>query len=567
MKSNLFSLLSLAILLTLIASPLGSASASRSQMQANGITSFVNVNVIPMDTERVLENHTVIVEGDRITAMGPVDEVTVPDGAEVIEGNGAYLMPGLADMHTHLHYDSDPKHMILYLAHGVTTLRNLNGIPEHFEWREQIANGSLLGPTIFTSGNGIYGLPNFLRGSVLMFKGAVLLAPMLLGLLVWLIIWLLAKFTPVVPNFSSIRRFRLPSLVGLLIIGAGMVFFRVIPVTNFLHLSYSYVSAPETEAEARQIVQDQKAAGADFIKPHDWLSREHFFTVMDEAEKQNMYVAGHTTDSPYFVSLEEAFKAGQDEVVHADEFMSYLFVDFDPKTETWVEYEVDMTRIDGIVKLMAENEVALCPTLITNEAFLLSLEDISVLDRPEYRLVLPSEVAAWRDPSSRLLRWKGQEAYRRSAWRSAMLGLTKAAHDQGILITSGSDVSIEGIVPGYSLHLEFPLLVEAGLSNFEALAAGTRNAAQLAGRMGADSAWGTIAVGNRADLILLPNNPLEDVTHTQMRLGVMVQGQWFTQAELNSLMEEYIATYSKVTSESSLPSSQTVALVSSTELE
>ena len=567
MKSKLFSILSLAVLLTLIVSPLGSASASKPQKQANGITAFVNVNVIPMDTERVLENHTVIVEGDRITAMGPVDEVAVPDGAEVIDGNGAYLMPGLADMHTHLHVDPDPRHLVLYLAHGVTTLRNLNGIPENFEWREQVANGSLLGPTIFSSGNGLYGLPNFLRGGVFMFKAAVFLAPMLLGLLIWLIIWLLAKFTPIVPNFSGIRRFMLPSLGVLLVIGAGMVFFRVIPVTSYLHLSYPFVSAPETEDEARQMVRDQKAAGADFIKPHDWLSREHFFAIMDEAEKQGMYVAGHTTDSPYFVSLEEAFEAGQDEVVHADEFMSYLFVNFDPKTEDWVEYEVDMTRIDGIVKLMAENEVALCPTLITNEAFLLSLEDISVLDGPEYRLVLPSEIAAWRDPSSRLWRWKGQETYRRSAWRPAMLGLTKAAHDEGILITTGSDVSIEGIIPGYSLHLELPLLVEAGLSNFEALAAGTRNAAQLAGRMGADSAWGTIAVGNRADLILLPNNPLEDVTNTQTRLGVMVQGQWFTQAELNSLMEEYISTYPKDTSESYIPSSQKEALVPSSELE
>ncbi|MDX1521917.1 MAG: hypothetical protein R3264_09845, partial [Anaerolineae bacterium] len=69
--------------------------------QAPQTTAFVNVNVIPMDTERVLENQTVIVEGDRITAIGPAAEVAVPAGAEIVEGNGAYLMPGLADMHMH----------------------------------------------------------------------------------------------------------------------------------------------------------------------------------------------------------------------------------------------------------------------------------------------------------------------------------------------------------------------------------------------------------------------------------------------------------------------------------
>ena len=64
-------------------------------------TAFVNVNVIPMETEQVLENQTVVVEGDRIIIIGPADEVTVPAVAQVIEGDGAYLMPGLADMHIH----------------------------------------------------------------------------------------------------------------------------------------------------------------------------------------------------------------------------------------------------------------------------------------------------------------------------------------------------------------------------------------------------------------------------------------------------------------------------------
>jgi imidazolonepropionase-like amidohydrolase len=87
------------------------------------------------------------------------------------------------------------------------------------------------------------------------------------------------------------------------------------------------------------------------------------------------------------------------------------------------------------------------------------------------------------------------------------------------------------------------LLVEAGLTPFEALATGTRNAAQITGRMGADNDWGTIEAGNQADLLLLPRNPLEDVTRTQDRLGVMVRGQWFTQAELDGLVDEFVSTY------------------------
>ena len=535
---SVFTVITLLILLVI-----SSQSVAPTLAQNPQTTVFVNVNVIPMDTERVLENQTVLVEGDRITAIGPAAEVTVPDGAEIIEGNGAYLMPGLADMHVHLEFDYDPHSMRLHLANGVTTIRNLNAIvPEHFEWREQVEQGKLLGPTIYTSGNSFYGVPPFLKTTVLMFRAQVILAPLLLGLLVWLIIWLVAKFTPLIANFSQIRRYILPSLGGLLVVGLLLSWFRVIPLTTYMQQSFPFVAIPESEAEARQMIRDQKAMGADFVKPHDWMSREIYFALLDEADKQGLYAAGHLTDSPEYVTLEEAIAAGQDEVVHADEFMSYFFVDFDPLVDDWVEYEVDMSRIDGIAALMAENDVALCPTLITNETVLLGLEDIEMIQGEEYRVIRPELMQEWLE-GGRLVNWRGQEDYRRQAWRPAMMQLTKAMHDHGALVTLGTDPTIEGVIPGYSAHLELPLLVEAGLSNFEALATGTRNAAQVTGRMGAADDWGTVVTGNRADLILLPNNPLEDVTHTQERIGVMVRGQWFTQAELDGLVDEFVASY------------------------
>ena len=212
-----FSILMSLLVLTLLV--VSSQRLEPTLAQTSQITAFVNVNVIPMDTERLLENQTVVVEGDHITTIGPVDEVEVPTGAEIVEGNGAYLMPGLADMHMHLTFDADPDSLRLYLAEGVTTVRNFNAIPQHFEWREQVANGELLGPTIYTSGNGIYGVPSFLNSSVLMFRLMVILAPFVIGLLIWLVIWLATKFTGLIPNFRQIRRFILPSLAGLLLVG------------------------------------------------------------------------------------------------------------------------------------------------------------------------------------------------------------------------------------------------------------------------------------------------------------------------------------------------------------
>jgi imidazolonepropionase-like amidohydrolase len=99
---------------------------------AAAVTAFVDVNVVPMDTERVLPRHTVLVEGGRITALGPSDKVSVPANATRIDGKGKYLMPGLADMHVHLMNifgrEENVRQMFRFLAHGVTTVRNLNWV-------------------------------------------------------------------------------------------------------------------------------------------------------------------------------------------------------------------------------------------------------------------------------------------------------------------------------------------------------------------------------------------------------------------------------------------------------
>jgi imidazolonepropionase-like amidohydrolase len=133
---------------------------------ATDLVAFVNVNVLPMDSERVLTGHTVLVQGGRITAVGPAGEVQVPEGATVVQGEGRYLMPGLAEMHGHIPGPQDPQYaenvLFLYVSNGVTTVRGMAGNPSHLELRERVSNGSLLGPTIYAAGPGFGGnnVPN-----------------------------------------------------------------------------------------------------------------------------------------------------------------------------------------------------------------------------------------------------------------------------------------------------------------------------------------------------------------------------------------------------------------------
>jgi imidazolonepropionase-like amidohydrolase len=123
---------------------------------AQDVTAFRNVTVIPMDSERALPAQTVVVRGERIVSIGPAASAAVPQGARVIDGAGRYLMPGLAEMHAHVPPDDDPRYveevLFLYVANGVTTARGMLGEPSHLALRERLARHEVLGPRLFTSG-------------------------------------------------------------------------------------------------------------------------------------------------------------------------------------------------------------------------------------------------------------------------------------------------------------------------------------------------------------------------------------------------------------------------------
>ncbi len=112
-------------------------------------TAIVHANVVPMDADRVLPDHSVVVAGGRIVGMGPSSATPVPKGTRIVDAKGRYLMPGLADMHVHVYV---PQELTLYVVNGVTTVFDLNGRPAYLDWRRKIGDGRLLGPTIYSAG-------------------------------------------------------------------------------------------------------------------------------------------------------------------------------------------------------------------------------------------------------------------------------------------------------------------------------------------------------------------------------------------------------------------------------
>jgi imidazolonepropionase-like amidohydrolase len=112
------------------------------------------VNVVRMDRDTLLADQTVLVRDGRIDRVGPAASTPVPAGATRIDGRGRYLMPALADMHVQLSPNSwrIRRELAMYVANGVTTVRNLDGRSPHLRWRERVRRGEALGPTIVTCG-------------------------------------------------------------------------------------------------------------------------------------------------------------------------------------------------------------------------------------------------------------------------------------------------------------------------------------------------------------------------------------------------------------------------------
>lgn len=121
---------------------------------------IVNVNVLPMTGEPVLEQRTVLIDHGRIAAMGLVDEVPIPEHAQVVDGTDRYLMPGLTEMHAHVpdaESETLTRDFSLFVANGVTTVRGMLGRPSHLQLREDLLNGEVLGPRLVTSGPSLNG--------------------------------------------------------------------------------------------------------------------------------------------------------------------------------------------------------------------------------------------------------------------------------------------------------------------------------------------------------------------------------------------------------------------------
>jgi imidazolonepropionase-like amidohydrolase len=283
------------------------------------------------------------------------------------------------------------------------------------------------------------------------------------------------------------------------------------------------VTTVRTTDEARDGIAEAAERGFDFVKVYNSLTAEQYGVIMSESRRLGLPVLGHAVRS---VGLERGFAMGQVAVVHAEE---YMYADLRRRQDT--------SLLPGAAAFTRQHGAALIPNLVAFAAITRQWGKPAVIDsflaEPQARLLSES----WRT------RWRDADYVTRTGTIDALPFLEKltlAMQRGGVKLLLGTDSPpIPGVFPGASVHDEMHLLVKAGLTPYEALVAGTRNAGEFAARHFKAERAGLVAAGHRADLVLLARNPLEDVNNARVPLGVMTRGVWLTAAQLSARAERH----------------------------
>ncbi len=414
---------------------------------AADVIAFENVTVIPMTDDRPLSGHTVLVQGDRIVAVGPAASVAVPAGARRVDGRGKYLVPGLAEMHGHVPPPSAPAQatedvLFLYLANGITTVRGMLGAEGQLELRRRTNTGELLGPTLYLAG----------------------------------------------PSFNG-----------------------------------NSVNSPE---QAVQMVRAQRAAGWDLLKVHPGLTRPEYDAMARTAAQEGIRFGGHV---PEDVGLMHALRMGQETFDHVDGYVEYV---------GGAEGPIDPAKLDSAVRATRAAGAWVVPTMALWEVLYTTLPLDSLMAYPELRYASAQAVQQWVNAYNQRRnspQFNAETSRRTIEARQLVL---EALHHGGARILMGTDAPQQFSVPGFSLHREFPRMRAAGMTPYDILVTGTRNVGEYFQRL---DTFGTIAVGRRADLLLLDADPLADVANLQRIAGVMVRGRWVPRDEIRTRLEAIAA--------------------------
>ncbi|MEO0470907.1 MAG: amidohydrolase family protein [Bacteroidota bacterium] len=441
---------------------------------------LTNARIIDVESGNIQANQSIGIAADRIkivkAALDP-DDFSDP---VVVDLDGKYVMPGLWDMHVHLRggdklIRENESFLGLFLANGVTGIRDAGGDMTHaiLTWRKDIGQKRLLGPQIFTAGPKFDGPDPSWPGSI------------------------------EVENRSQIQ--------------AGLDSLKAM-------------------------------GGIDFIKVYDSkISRENYLAVLEEAEKRNFLTSGHM---PHTVRLMEAVGSGLDAVEHlfpilqacspeeeriVQDHLSGRKTSFFEALTRFSEHQAPALQSQVFAQL-AERGTAVIPTLFVSQ-LVYRLDSEPHGHEPELMYIPPAIRETYRGREESARRRPPEINERMHKVLDQFMGMVAPLKQANVRILAGSDCGAYNsyVFPGFSLHDELALLVEAGLSPLEALQAATIEGARFMGR---EADFGSLAEGKMADMVVLSRNPLEDIQATRDIEAVIRQGVLHDRYTLDDLLKE-----------------------------
>ena len=287
------------------------------------------------------------------------------------------------------------------------------------------------------------------------------------------------------------------------------------------------VSSPE---QAEQMVRAQKAEGWDLLKVHPGLTRPEYDAMARAAKAERIRFGGHV---PEEVGLLHALEMGQETFDHLDGYIEHLKGD---------QTDLDAAAMADVVKRTRDAGAWMVPTMALWEVLYGTADVATVTAYPELRYMPKATVAQWTTLHTQRMASPQMD---RAAGRRVIdnrMRLLKAMSDGGVKILMGTDAPQQFSVPGFSLHRELLRMREAGMTPEQILVSGTRRVGEY---FAAADRFGTVAPGQRADLLLLTADPLADVGNLTKRAGVMVRGRWLGEADIQKRLAEIAARHAQ----------------------
>jgi imidazolonepropionase-like amidohydrolase len=433
-------------------------------LQSFAQTYITNVTLVDVDKLKLVPGQTVVISGDRISNIGPVKKISAPAGAQVIDGTGKYLAPGLVDAHVHFFQSGG-----LYARPDALDLRKYTPYEKEVEWTHR-------------------NMEDFLRR------------------------YTMSGITTVVDvgsTFSYLRQrdtFRMrPYAPAVYMTGPLLTTWEPNVYKNLKNEEPFFEM--KTEEDARKYVQQQLPYKPDFIKI--WfivLDRNTeagarkllplVQAVIDESHKNNLRVAVHATER---ITAQLAVESGADYLVHG--------IDDEPVK-------------DDFVQLLKKKNVVLCPTMVVAHNYMEVYGQQYQISYTDFTTANPHTLGSFFD--LRHLADTGMVNSTRNAVRnrskisektdSILMANTKKLAAGGVIIATGTDAGNVGTLHASSYFEELQAMKQTGLSNWQILQASTINGARAIGK---EKEFGSIQTGKLADLLLLNANPLDSLSNLQ----------------------------------------------------